>query len=473
MIPEQHVNVVVVGGGAAGLAAAATAEEAGLSCQLFEAQGRLGGRVRTVPLQSGGVFDQGAQMVNGDMHAVLALAERAGLHVSPVPRAGIDLRVVDGESYRGEELISFDEVYELLEDQVIRWDSLGEAFRALCLKMRWWNTPWESMGEAGRGVRLLVEKRSVPKDSLAAALRGILLGKEEHALAYSHFSEIYGGPPEDIDAHAVREQFSRYESERDDLEFQFPDGMMVIIDELASGLRHTPFLETPVTSIRTVPDRVEVTAKEGVWQADHVIVAVPPPIARKIDFDIEGRDELADLLSSFTAGDLIKTVLVYENAFRRLKGFSGSVVFAEPEGLAVVDASHDGGHFPRLVAFHGGPSAREWAQLARDVRQSRLLSCLSEVFGEEARAPIEQGEAVWVDHPWAGGGYNSTVRIGGHRDAVSRLAAWGDRVRFAGAEVDDRFWGYVEGAIHSGRTAIQKILKGGTPTAVSVYSADG
>ena len=72
---EGHVKVIVVGGGAAGLAAAVAAEEAGLSCQLLEAQDRLGGRVQTVPLESGGRFDAGAQMVNGDMAAVLALAE--------------------------------------------------------------------------------------------------------------------------------------------------------------------------------------------------------------------------------------------------------------------------------------------------------------------------------------------------------------------------------------------------------------
>ena len=43
------------------------------------------------------------------------------------------------------------------------------------------------------------------------------------------------------------------------------------------------------------------------------------------------------------------------------------------------------------------------------------------------------------------------------RDAVARLAAWGGRVRFAGAELDDLFSGYVEGAIHSGRTAVARI----------------
>ena len=458
MCSQDHVNVIVVGGGAAGLAAAAAAEQAGLSCQLLEARGRLGGRVRTVPLRSGGVFDEGAQMVNGDMGRVLALAERAGLRLSPVPGAGIGVCIVGQDRLRAEDLTSVDEIYRLLEDHVVRWDSLGEALRALRLKLEWWNTPWESAGEAKRALDLLVEKRTVPRDSLAAALRALLLSPEEHAMAVSLFTEILSGPPEDIDAHAVRDLFARYGSQRDDLEFQFPGGMMQVIDQLAADVRHTPCLNTPVRRIRTTADRVEVTTAARTWTADSVIVAVPPPAARAIAFDMDGGDDLAGLLAAFTAGDLIKTVLVYDTAFWRLKGLSGSATFGDPAGLAVVDASLDDSTPPRLIAFLGGPLARDWAAQPQAARQAHLLRHLARAFGDDARTPREVAEAVWVDDPWSGGGYNATVRIGGCADAVARLAAWDGPVRFAGAEVDDLFWGYVDGAINSGRAAIARII---------------
>ncbi|WP_299390725.1 NAD(P)/FAD-dependent oxidoreductase [Pelagibius sp.] len=454
---RQENHVIVVGGGAAGLAAAAAVEQAGLSCQLLEAQACLGGRIRTVPLRSGGVFDEGAQMVNGDMHAVLDLAARAGLHLSPVPRAGIGLCLAQGSTRRFEDLISVGELHELLEEQVLRWDSPGEALRALRLKLAWWNTPWESLGEAGRGLRLLVAKRTAPKESLAEALRGLLLEAEEHAMAYSHFSEVLGAAPEDIHAQAVRDIFARYASERDDLEFQIAGGMIGIVDQLALELRHRPRLSTPVERIRATGDRVEVVAAAETWTADHVIVAVPPPAARRITFEVDSGDELAALLASFTAGAMIKTVLVFDRAFWRLKGLSGAALFADTPGLAVVDGSGDGPFPSRLTAFLGGPLARQWAALSQEARQDLLLGRLSHAFGEGVRAPLETAEAVWIDHPWSGGGYNATVRVGGNPDAVARLAAWGGRVRFAGAEVDDRFWGYVEGAIHSGRSVAAQI----------------
>ncbi len=141
MTSEAHVNLIVVGGGAAGLAAARAAEDAGLSCQLLEAQDRLGGRVQTVPLAGGGVFDAGAQMINGDMRSVLDLAAEAGLHVSPTPATGIGLCVGSDETLRREELISDEELTTLLERQVVRWDSPGEALRALRVRLASWATP--------------------------------------------------------------------------------------------------------------------------------------------------------------------------------------------------------------------------------------------------------------------------------------------------------------------------------------------
>ena len=466
MTSVGHVNVIVVGGGAAGLAAAVAAEEAGLTCQLLEAQEHLGGRIRTVPLATGGVFDQGAQMVNGDMRNVLALAERAGLHLSPIPQAGIGLCLVGEEALRAEDLISVDEIYALLEDQVVRWDSVGEALRALRLKLQWWSTPWESFGEARRGLRHLVEKRTAPPNSLAASLRALLLSPEEHAIALSLFSELLGGPPEEINAHAVRDLFSRYASEREDVEFQVRGGMTKVIEQLASDLRHAPRLKTPVNRIRATPDRAEVTTDTGVWRADNVVVAVPPPVARRIAFDMDDSGTLDRLLSSFAAGDMIKTVLVFDTAFWRLNGLSGHVTFADPAGLAVIDASLDDGLPPRLIAFQGGPLAREWAVLSPEARQALLLRHLSRAFGADVVSPREVAEAVWVDHAWSGGGYNATIRTGGNPDAVARLAAWHGRVRFAGAEVDDLFWGYVEGAIHSGRTAIARIVGDAVPSAL-------
>ncbi|XWN31153.1 MAG: NAD(P)/FAD-dependent oxidoreductase [Devosia sp.] len=459
MTIADSTNLVVVGGGAAGLAAAVAAEQAGLTCQLLEAQGLLGGRVRTVPLPSGGVFDEGAQMVNGDMTATLSLAREANVDLSPVPRNGISLCLVDGQPLRMETFIGIDEIYTLLDEHVVRWDSMGEILRALWLKLKWWSTPWESLGEAHRGVRHLVEGDAAPPDSLAAALKALLLCKEDHALAYAYFTEAYGAAPETIDANALKDLFSRYQSERDDLEFQIASGFGSIIQHLANQLRHTPKLNTPVNALRALPDHVEVITGSGVWQADHVIVAAPPTAARTIAFHTQERQRLDTLLNAFQDGAMIKTALIYDTPFWRLAGLSGTAVFADCPGLSVVDGSPCDGHHPRLLAFQGGPRANAWAALPPEARRGQLLAQISMAFGPAAAAPCAMAEAVWVDHPWCGGGYNATVRVGGYRDAVEELAAIDGRIRFAGAELDDAFWGYVEGAIRSGRRVATSVIE--------------
>jgi monoamine oxidase len=453
----ESVNVVVIGGGAAGLAAAVAVEAQGLSCQILEARSRLGGRVHTTALDGVGIFDRGAQMVNGDMTAVLELARQAGLDCSPVPRTGASLCVVQGEVIPREDLISADEIYDLLDAQVLQWDSPRELVRALRQTYLWWTTPWDDLGEARRGVSHALTARQAPKDSLAAALDALLLCEEDHAIAYAMFCEICGAAPEALDAPAFRAVLKRYASKRDDLEFQFPQGLGQVIDVLSHRLDHTPRLEAPVTRISATGRGVTVTSAKGRWQADHAIVAVPPSAARRIAFDLDEADALAPLLDAFEPGDMIKTVLIYETAFWRLQGLSGTVSFSDPAGLVVVDTSMCDASPPRLTAFLGGPEARIWSALTAEARIARLLHHLTRALGPKAQDPLRTAEAIWVDDPWSGGGYNASVRVGRYRDAVDRLASWDGPVRFAGAELDGTFWGYVEGAIRSGRKAARDI----------------
>ncbi|MEM7489495.1 MAG: FAD-dependent oxidoreductase [Pseudomonadota bacterium] len=447
----ETVNVVVVGGGAAGLAAAAEIEARGLTCQLLEAQSRLGGRVQTARLPGGGAFDRGAQMVNTDMTAVLDVTRRAGIDSAVVPRAGADLAVLGERVVPREELVSAEEIYDFLESQVVRWDSPREILRAIRQTYRWWTTPWEDAGEAGRAATRAVSRSPAPRESLAAALEAMLLCADDAAIARSTICELCGAAPEVLDAVAVRAAASTYASERDAVEVHFPGGMGQVIAALAGRLVHTPRLGAPVGQIYVDRDGVDVIAARGRIRADHVVVAVPPPAARRIGFQMEGAGELRALLDAFEAGDMIKTVLVYDRAFWRRHGRSGAVTFADPPGLEVMETTLGDGSAPRLTAFLGGPEARSWSRLSAEDRRARLLHHLGRAFGPEAMRPVDVAEAVWIDDPWSGGGYNATVRVGHCRDAVPRLAQRGGRVRFAGAELADTFWGHVEGAIRSGR----------------------
>ncbi|KIC51325.1 NAD(P)/FAD-dependent oxidoreductase [Tateyamaria sp. ANG-S1] len=449
----HDVKVVVVGGGAAGLAAAAELERLGVSCQVLEAQSRLGGRVHTCARDGDTLFERGAQTINGDMSAVLELAEEAGLHVSPIPATGKDLCLVNGEVLPRDEYVSAHEVEELLYDAIRSWSSPGDAVRSFRSLFHWWTSPWDDFGEARRGLQFVTTRDAPPKGSLGAAIRQLLLHPEEEALIRTMFAEQFGANPDIINGVAVRRLFDAYASDRGELEFQFPAGMSSIISGLAAKLSQRPELNTAITGISAEGNGLYITTKDRQWRAARAIVAVPPSVAQHVAIDVGDDDRLVRLLLAFAPGDIIKSTLVYDRPFWRSKGLSGSITFDAPMGLEVRDTSYETGGVSQLTAFLGGPEARYRANFCKGKREDLLLQDLSAVLGKAASRPIEVHEAVWVDEKWSGGGYNGYIRNGHPSDAARQLADWQGLVKFAGAELDDTFAGHVEGAIRSGRKA--------------------
>ena len=455
----SEVKVVVIGGGAAGLAAAAAFERLGVSCLVLEAQSGLGGRVQSVVRPGQTVFECGAQMINGDMAAMLALSVEAGLSLAPVPAVGRDLCLVDGEVLARRDLVSGAQVEALLNDAIRCWSSPKDALASVRSLYRWWTSPWESLGEAKRGATLVLSRTQPPAGSLGAAIQRLLLCAEDEAIVRTMIAEQYGVDPDILNAAAVKRGFEAYGSDRGDLEFQFPDGMGRIIETLAAGLSRAPICDKAVDQVSLRPNGVEITAKGETFIAERVVVTAPPTIARNITFDIPNSAALYRLLSAFSAGEMIKTCLTYDSAFWRTDGRSGAITFASPMGLEVRDTSYDTGAKPQLTAFLGGPEARKRAGLSKEGRIKHLLRDIAAVLGAPAGRPLAVDECIWVDHPWSGGGYNAHVRVDQPSDAVARLAAWPGPVQFAGAELDTDFAGYVEGAIRSGRRVAARISR--------------
>jgi len=453
----RDVKVLVIGGGAAGLAAAAELERLNVPCQVLEAQSRLGGRVHTVPSGGDVPFERGAQMVNGDMTAVLALAAEAKLHVSPVPATGKDLCVVGGEVLSRDELVTSTEIEALLSDAIRSWSSPSEVVRSLWSLYRWWTSPWEDVGEAARGVASVTKRDRPVKGSVGAVIQRLLLCAEDEAITKTAIAEQFGADPDELNALALRNALENFASKRGDLEFQFPAGMSKVIETLSSKLSHVPILNSPVLRVSEEGETATVYAVGEEWRADRVIVTVPPPVARDIAFDIENESQLLDLLSAFGSGAVIKTTLRYPRPFWRDKGRSGAVTFGDPMGLEVCDTTYETTGHPQLTAFLGGPEARRRAQLDEEERQNMLLREIAEALGEGALHPVGVNEAVWVGDQWSSGGYNAFIKTHHPADAAWHLARWPGAVRFAGAELDDTFAGYVEGAIRSGRRVANEV----------------
>ncbi|MFI5776835.1 flavin monoamine oxidase family protein [Nocardia sp. NPDC051570] len=81
-------GVVVVGAGLSGMTAARELIRAGLSVVVLEADDRIGGRVRGVPIGEGETVEIGGQYVGPDQDSILALADELGVGRYPAHMVG-------------------------------------------------------------------------------------------------------------------------------------------------------------------------------------------------------------------------------------------------------------------------------------------------------------------------------------------------------------------------------------------------
>lgn len=77
---SERLDVVVIGAGAAGLAAAQSLAQGGCAFAVLEAQDRVGGRVHSVRLEDGRIYERGGQFFSRHMHELLGLAKQYGFH---------------------------------------------------------------------------------------------------------------------------------------------------------------------------------------------------------------------------------------------------------------------------------------------------------------------------------------------------------------------------------------------------------
>ena len=76
-------HIAIIGGGCAGLSAAAALAERGYAVTVFEAGSQLGGRARTVAIETNGLVhlvDNGQHILLGAYQETLALLKKVGVN---------------------------------------------------------------------------------------------------------------------------------------------------------------------------------------------------------------------------------------------------------------------------------------------------------------------------------------------------------------------------------------------------------
>jgi monoamine oxidase len=420
-------DVIVIGAGFTGLSAAEALVAAGLDVILLEARDRVGGRVESKVLDDGQRVDSGGQFLCDDMPEVTALARRFG---KTFVRS-----YVDGEmSFRPP--VAVEDAYRTLDEV----DDLRHRARTVDL-------------DDPALARLTVAQWLERQDASDAAKQG-----------YSRLVEgLWCRGTGEISFVYLASNDRRVTNTQSELEFFIGETMHSLADDLAATLGPRLKSSMPVTKITHSAESVEVCCGDQRFHSASAILAVPPVMARRLDYVPALPSPLLGALSAWESGVVIKVLVRYPTPFWRARGLSGMVMWSEPHGFFACDASRGDGH-GAIIVFIGGPAAASWHDSHEAELKSFVLSELAAALGDAASEPIDVSLRDWVDDRWSGGGYSDTIADLNAADAEAVLRRGLPRLKFASSELSSSFAGYIEGAIIAGRTAAAEtvaILGGG------------
>jgi len=238
-------------------------------------------------------------------------------------------------------------------------------------------------------------------------------------------------------------------------------GVPEVATRMAAALGDAVHSHCPVQRIRQNADGVEVMSGELSVAARRAIVAAPPPLAGRIDFEPALPPAHAQLLSRMLPGAIIRVHTVYPEPFWRADGLSGESASAGSPVPVTIDQTPRSGSPGVLSSYAFGPGAITAAALDADDRRRLFLGALAECFGPRAAQPTFYAETDWRAERWSLGGMISHCVPGALTAFGEALRAPAGRIHWAGSERATEMHGLMEGAVRSGERAAQEVLDAG------------
>jgi monoamine oxidase len=226
---------------------------------------------------------------------------------------------------------------------------------------------------------------------------------------------------------------------------------------MAAALGDRVRLSAPVRKVTQTADGVQVAGDGITVRAARAILAVPPTLAGRIEFDPPLPTARDHYVQHSPQGRLIKVEAVYPRPFWRDAGLTGAVVSDTGPGKICYDVTPADDSVGGLLAFVGGDEARRWGD-DHEALKKAVVEQFVAFFGPQAAAPREVVVQDWSDEVWSRGG--PVHLLGPGALTQDRDAIWAPigRLHWAGTETATFWHGYMDGAISSGRRAAAEVL---------------
>jgi monoamine oxidase len=463
--PTRYVDVVVVGAGLAGLSAARNLVAAGKKVVVIEADKRVGGRVLNIDIGGGKITEGGAEFIGETQDHIAKLAKDLGLETFPTYNEGNNLY------YRNGIALPYQSTGPLgpvppdptggadAEQALVRLDQMASTINL--------DAPWESPNAAEYDSQTFETwKQANVKTANGQFLLDVActsvfsVEPRDVSLLFVLFyiaaagNESTPGTLERLVTTAPGAQSDRIKG-----------GTQLIPIKMAQALGKRVVTGSPVRKIVQGKDRVTVTSDKLIAVGQRVIVAIPPPLAGRLQYSPKLPALRDQLTQRFPQGSVMKVIALYDKPFWRDDGWTGQVVSDVGPCQATFDNTPPEGTPGALMGFVEASTARQLNDISKDELKQKVLDNYAQYYGDKAKNPIGFIEKRWDNDIWHRGCPVCVPGPGVLLDFGTAIRKPVGRIHWAGTETSTYWNGYMDGAVRSGERASAEVTKllGATP----------
>lgn len=443
---EIESDVVVIGAGASGLSAADALVAQGFTVTVLEARDRVGGRLWTKEVD-GVSLEFGGQWVSPDQTALIDMISDLGLETfsryregesvylngaGAVSRFTGDFPVAESTKREIQGLIDAVEELVLGIDVEAPW-AHPQAAEYDSISWRDWLISQSDDEEARKIVSIFIADGMFTKPAHTISLL--------QALFMASSSETFHNL---VDEDIV-------------LDKRVLGGLQQVPQRLAARLGESVHLNQPVRRVAWSDDSVSVSTDTLTVHARKVVVAVPPNLYSRITFEPALPDLQQQFHQHLSLGLVIKVQAVYESAFWREDGLSGTAFGPDLALHEAYDNTHPGTDGGTLVGFVSDVKADAMTRLTPAQRREHLLGCLASYFGPRALTPIAYAESDWAGEEWTRGSYAASFDLGGLSRYGALLREQVGPISWSTSDLASVGYLHVDGAIRIGKDTADNI----------------
>jgi monoamine oxidase len=459
-IPDS-ADVVVVGAGLAGLTTARDLLAGGKSVLVLEARDRVGGKVHNAQLRNGGITEVGAEFVGPTQDKVLQMIKDLGLTTFHTYNEGKSIL------WRNNTRLVYTPDPQLGGAPPVETESLVQIATTQAQLDAWAaeldvNAPWNHTQAADWDKQSFEQYLDVAtplsdaKFVLTTACKAIFSVEPReisllYVLAYiaSAGNETNKGTLGRLIAVTDGGQESRVEG-----------GTGLIPEYLARvvGSKNIA-LKAAVSKITKTSSGYEIESCAGTIHAKQVVLAMPPPLLKRITFSPalpKARQNLIDLLKLPAIG---KGIAVYSTPFwRKTEDLSAQAISDDGSVRTTFDSSPADASFGAILGFILADEMRALDKVSPEQAQKAITADYIRYFGPQAANTTEFVLQRWDLEEWSRGGPVAIAPPNVLKANGPALRAAVGGLHFAGTETAEYWTGYMDGAIRSGERVAKEIL---------------